>query len=36
VAGRRIFARMSPGAYEPVVLGVLVVASGIALVSAFA
>jgi uncharacterized membrane protein YfcA len=35
VAGRRIFARMSPGVYEPVVLGVLLVASAIALVSAF-
>jgi len=35
VAGRRVFARMSAEAYEPVVLGVLVVAAGIALVSAF-
>jgi len=35
VAGRRVFARMAPGAYEPVVLGVLTVAAGIALVSAF-
>jgi uncharacterized membrane protein YfcA len=35
VAGRRVFARMSADVYEPVVLGVLVVASGIALVSAF-
>ena len=35
VAGRRLFARMSSGIYEPVVLGVLAVASTIALVSAF-
>jgi uncharacterized membrane protein YfcA len=35
VLGRRLFARLSGGAYEPVVLGVLVVASGVALVSAF-
>jgi uncharacterized membrane protein YfcA len=35
VAGRRVFARMSPAAYEPVVLAVLLVAAAIALVSAF-
>ena len=35
VAGRGLFARMSPQTYEPVVLGVLVVAAAIALVSAF-
>ena len=35
VAGRRLFARMSSGVYEPVVLGVLLVASTVALVSAF-
>jgi uncharacterized membrane protein YfcA len=35
VAGRRVFARMSPSAYEPVVLAVLLVAAAIALVSAF-
>ena len=35
IAGRRVFARMGPATYEPVVLGVLVVAAGIALVSAF-
>ena len=35
IAGRGVFARMSTGAYEPVVLGVLVVAATIALVSAF-
>ena len=35
VAGRRLFARMRSGVYEPVVLGVLLVASTVALVSAF-
>ncbi len=35
IAGRRLFARMSSGVYEPVVLGVLLVASTVALVSAF-
>jgi uncharacterized protein len=35
VAGRRLFARMSSGVYEPVVLGVLTVASTVAIVSAF-
>jgi uncharacterized membrane protein YfcA len=35
VAGRRVFARMGPASYEPVVLGVLMVAAAIALVSAF-
>jgi uncharacterized protein len=35
VAGRGVFARMHPAHYEPVVLGVLVVAAAIALVSAF-
>jgi uncharacterized protein len=35
VLGRRVFARMHPGHYEPVVLGVLTVAATIALVSAF-
>jgi uncharacterized membrane protein YfcA len=35
VAGRGVFARMSPAAYEPVVLGVLVAAAAVALVSAF-
>jgi hypothetical protein len=35
IAGRGVFARMSTGAYEPVVLGVLLVAAAIALVSAF-
>lgn len=35
VAGRRVFARMGASTYEPVVLGVLVVAATIALVSAF-
>ena len=36
VAGRGVFARMSPAAYEPIVLAVLVAAAAIALVSAFA
>jgi uncharacterized protein len=36
VLGRRIFARMDPAHYEPVVLAVLAVAATIALVSAFA
>ncbi len=35
VTGRRLFARMSSGTYEPVVLGVLSLASTAALVSAF-
>jgi uncharacterized membrane protein YfcA len=35
VAGRGVFARMKPAAYEPVVLAVLAVAAAIALVSAF-
>ena len=35
IAGRGLFARMSSGVYEPVVLGVLLVASTVALVSAF-
>ncbi|MEA2177610.1 MAG: uncharacterized protein QOG77_907 [Solirubrobacteraceae bacterium] len=36
VAGRGLFARMRPEAYEPVVLGVLLCAAGVAVVSAFA
>jgi uncharacterized protein len=36
VLGRRVFARLSGGAYEPVVLGVLAVAAAIAIVAAFA
>jgi uncharacterized protein len=36
VLGRSVFARMPPRVYEPVVLGVLVAAAAIALVSAFA
>jgi uncharacterized membrane protein YfcA len=35
IAGRGLFARMRPETYEPVVLGVLVCAAGVAVLSAF-